>query len=138
MLYYITVMNRATHTHSRWIDISALGLSGLCLVHCLGGGLLLTVVAALSLQAPDAHDAHIALLAVAAPLALFAFWRGWSKHRRHEPAVLGFVGVALMTLALLQAHGNSSEVILTLIGALLLGLGHIQNLKALKGRATRV
>lgn len=138
MLYYITRMNRATHTSSRWMDISALGLSGLCVVHCLASGLLLAGFAAISLQAPDAHDAHIALLAAAAPLALFAFWRGWSRHGRHEPALLGVVGVAMMALALLQAHGESSEVVLTLVGVSVLGLGHLQNLKALKGRATRV
>jgi hypothetical protein len=113
------------------LDKSAMTLSGLCLVHCLAGSLLLTVFAA----GGDwlGHDVHLIGLLIALPLAAFALWRGVTVHRRIGVAVLGAVGILLMAASLFVGHGERGEVLLSVIGVTLLGLAHYWNLNAARG-----
>jgi uncharacterized membrane protein len=112
---------------SRWIDRSALGLSGLCLVHCLVGSLL---VAALSATGGIwSHQIHMVGLAIAIPLAGFGLWRGIQKHGRWLVAAVGGLGLGLMAGALFAAHGAAAEVFYTVLGVSLLGLAHLLNLR---------
>lgn len=111
-----------------WIDRSALGLSGLCLVHCLAGSLLL---AALSITGGFmwSHEVHMIGLVVAIPLAAFGLWRGVQRHGRWLAAALGGLGLGLMTGALFAAHGAASEIFYTVLGVSLLGIAHLLNLR---------
>jgi hypothetical protein len=114
-----------------FLDKSAMTLSGLCLVHCLAGSLLLTVFAA----GGDwlGHDVHLVGLIIALPLAAFALWRGVAVHHRIGVAVLGAAGIALMAASLFVGHGHQAEVLLSVIGVSLLGLAHYWNLNAARG-----
>jgi hypothetical protein len=113
---------------SALLDKSALTLSGLCLVHCLVGSLLLTVFAVSS----DflGHGIHVIGLLLALPLALVALWRGVRLHGRLGVAVLGVVGIALMALSLVVSHGDAVEVIISVVGVSLLAAAHLWNLRA--------
>ncbi len=113
---------------SSFLDKSAMTLSGLCLVHCLAGTLLLTMFAASSEW--FSHNVHLVGLAIALPLAAVALWRGVIVHGRIGVAVLGALGIALMTISLFIGHGGSGEVALSVIGVILLGLAHFWNLRA--------
>ena len=110
-----------------WIDKSAMGLSGLCLVHCLAGAVLLS--AASGLGGFLSHDIHAVGLMVAMPLALVGLWRGTMRHRRWYVPVLGLAGITLMAAALLQGHGQMREIVMTLAGVSLLAAAHLFNLR---------
>lgn len=111
-----------------WIDRSAMGLSGLCLVHCLAGSLLLAA-ASVSGGFMWSHNIHMVGLAVAIPLAGFGLWRGVQRHGRWLVAAIGGLGVGLMAGALFAAHGAASEVFHTVLGVSLLGGAHLLNLR---------
>ncbi len=99
---------------SHLLDKSAMLLSGLCLVHCLAGSLLLTVFAA----SGDwlGHNVHIVGLLLALPLAAVALWRGIAVHGRHGVGVLGAIGIGLMAASLLINHGGLAEVAVSVVG----------------------
>jgi uncharacterized membrane protein len=113
---------------SGWIDRSALGLSGLCLVHCLAGSLLLAVVSATGGMIWS-HQVHMAGLFVAIPLAGVGLWRGMRRHGRWLAAALGGLGLGFMGGALFAAHGAASEIFYTVVGVSLLGGAHLLNLR---------
>lgn len=106
-------------------------LSGLCLVHCLAGSLVLTVFAASSGWL--GHDVHLIGLMIALPLAAFALWRGVAVHQKIGAAVLGAAGITLMAASLFVGHGDPAEILLSVIGVTLLGLAHWWNLTASRG-----
>ncbi len=112
---------------SRLLDKSAMALSGLCLVHCLAGTLLLSVFAATGDWL--GHNVHLIGLAVALPLAAVALWRGVVLHGRGIIAALGAAGIALMAASLVAGHGGN-EIALSITGVLLLGAAHWWNLRA--------
>jgi hypothetical protein len=117
-----------TRRFSSLLDKSALTLSGLCLVHCLAGSLLLTVFAV----SGDwlGHNVHLVGLLLAMPLAAVALWRGVRLHGRIGVALLGGLGLFLMTASLLVSHGNMLEVVVSVIGVSLLAVAHLWNLRA--------
>lgn len=106
-----------------------MGLSGLCIVHCLGGSLLLTGLTAAG--GIWSHQVHAIGLMLALPLAAVALWRGLRAHRRGWPMLLGGTGLALMAGSLLLPHGPG-EIAVSISGAALLGVAHLLNLKWLR------
>ena len=113
---------------SSLLDKSAMTLSGLCIVHCLAGSLLLTVFAASGEWM--GHGVHMIGLALALPLAAFALWRGIAVHGRLGVGVLGALGIALMASSLFIRHGGTGEVALSVVGVSLLAAAHMWNLRA--------
>lgn len=106
---------------SLW-DASAVGLSSLCLIHCLALPLVAAASPALAAWA-GAEWAHGLLVAIAAPLSALALWR-----RGQTPAVVlvAFAGVALLALG---AFGpwHEAETPITVAGSLILAGAHILN-----------
>jgi hypothetical protein len=111
-------------------DKAAIGLSSLCLVHCLVGSLILAVFA--TTGGWLGHDVHVVGLALAMPLAVFALWRGVRSHGRYAVAALGACGLVLMAASLSLVHGGS-EILVSMAGVILLGAAHYWNIRA--GRA---
>ena len=112
------------------LDRLAIGLSGLCLLHCMAGFVLLSLFA-LSGDWLD-HRVHVVGLALAMPLAAVALWRGFRQHGRLPICVLGMIGLGVMTLSLIVAHGGVAEIAVSMAGVSMLALAHWQNLKALR------
>lgn len=113
---------------STFLDKSAITLSGLCLVHCLAGSLLLTVFAASGGWL--GHDVHLVGLMLALPLAAIALWRGVRVHGRWGVAVLGAGGIILMATSLMITHGGPGEIALSVAGVIMLAAAHLWNLRA--------
>lgn len=113
---------------SSLLDKSAMTLSGLCLVHCLAGTMVLSIFAA----SGDwlGHNVHLVGLAIALPLAAVALWRGVTLHGRISVALLGALGIALMAVSLFIGHGGWGEILVSMTGVALLGLAHFWNLRA--------
>jgi len=112
-----------------WLDRVAIGLSGVCLVHCAASAVVLTLLASAGglLLHPLIHEIGLALAIV---LAAVALGRGWLRHRALWPALVGAGGLALMASALTVEHGFG-ETGLTIFGVGLVALGHHLNRRAL-------
>jgi hypothetical protein len=110
------------------LDRIALGLSGLCLMHCMATAVLLAILASAGglLGSPIIHEVGLSLAMVLGALAL---GRGIFHHGRLIPAAVGSLGLGAMAGALLLPHGGT-EIMVTMLGLGLLLLGHWLNLIA--------
>ena len=121
-------MNRTPANSTDWLDRAAIGLSGLCLLHCLA---LPFVVGALPLLLPfvDGH-LHLQLLIVVVPLSVLAGWLGYIGHR-NVPVLLAIVaGLTLLVFGATVAHhslGVVADRTFTVGGAIALAVGHFYN-----------
>ena len=113
------------------LDRLAIGLSGLCLLHCMAGFVLLSLFA-LTGDWLD-HRVHVVGLGLAMPLAAVALWRGWRRHGQLSIGMLGLAGLLVMTASLVVKHGDLAEMLVSMAGVSLLALAHWRNLKALRG-----
>ena len=107
------------------LDRMAIGLSGLCLVHCLGTTAFLAVVATAggALGAPWIHEVGLALAMIMGAIAL---GRGIFEHGYMLPSAVGGLGLGVMAGALTLPHG-AGEAIYTMMGVVILALGHRLN-----------
>lgn len=111
----------------RRLDRAGVLLSGLCLIHCLAGLGLVTLLGLGGglLLAPQWHEWGLALAILVGALGLGL---GALRHRRLPILLQGIAGLTLMALALTVGHGPR-EAGLTIAGVLLVGLAHIRNLR---------
>ncbi len=117
-----------TPQHTNRLETSAVLLSGLCVVHCLGLPLLLAAIPALAnvLALPEAVHLYIVLLAL--PLSLSVLAYGTCQHKSVIPLAVGAAGLLSMTVALTAKYHND-EIILSSIGAIIVAFAHINNWK---------
>lgn len=117
-------------TVAKTLDLSAIGLTALCLVHCLA---LPALALALPLFAAwaAAEWVHVVAVALAAPLALLAMM-DWSTRRPASWRALALAvgGLALMTAGALEVPSAAWERPITVVGGLLLAGAHVLNLRA--------
>lgn len=116
-------------TGKEWLDRLAIGLSGLCLVHCLSTAVLVTVLASVGglLLHPLIHEVGLML---AVGFAAIALGRGIMRHGYMLPGAVGGLGVGVMGGALTLPHGGE-EIVSTILGVALVALGHDLNRRAL-------
>lgn len=108
---------------SSLLDASAIGLSGLCLVHCLALPVLAALTPALATWT-QAEWIHGAVVAIAVPLSALALWRRGQRLVVVLPAALG---LALLTLGALHWPSHAFETPITVAGSLALALAHVIN-----------
>lgn len=111
------------------LDRFAMGLSGLCAVHCLASAVLVALASTAGgmLLNPLFHEIG---LTVAICLGAVALGRGIFDHGYMAPAVTGSFGLGIMAGAMQLPHGNGGETMWTLIGVAILALGHDLNRRA--------
>ena len=107
------------------LDRIAIGLSGLCMVHCLATAVIIGLLASASgmLGAAWIHEAG---LVVAMALGAVALGRGVLLHGFMMPWAVGWLGLGVMAGALTMGHGGN-EALYTVVGVSLLALGHQLN-----------
>ena len=117
-------MNMMTVPTSR-LDRIAMGLSGLCLVHCVATAVLLALVSAAGgiLGAPIIHEVGLTLAMIMGAIAL---GRGILEHGYSMPSAVGGLGLGVMAGALTLPH-DGYEALYTVIGVGILALGHRLN-----------
>ncbi len=115
----------------KWLDGIGIGLSSLCLAHCLLLPLAIVAIPAISVGILASEWVHWLLLALALPISLYAFWRGRRHHQQWQPGAFGLTGLALMLCAVALPVGEIMETVLTVIGAILLATGHVVNQRSL-------
>jgi len=107
------------------LDRMAIGLSGLCLVHCLGTTVVLAVLASAGgmLGAPIVHEVGLSLAMLLGALSL---GKGIFEHGYTMPSAVGGLGLGVMAGALTLPH-DGTEAMYTVIGVAILALGHRLN-----------
>jgi MerC mercury resistance protein len=110
------------------LDRWAIGLSGLCLAHCIGTAVIVALVASAGgfLLHPAIHEIG---LTIAMILGAVALGRGVLTHGYAMPVWVGSLGLGVMAGALTMPH-DSTEVIYTIIGVMIVALGHDLNRRA--------
>lgn len=106
-------------------DRLAIGLSGLCLVHCLGTTAFLAVIATAG-GALGAEWIHEVGLVAAMFMGAVALGRGIFVHGYMMPSAVGGLGLGVMAGALTLPH-DGSEAVYTMMGVVILALGHRLN-----------
>jgi hypothetical protein len=110
------------------LDRIAMALSGLCLVHCVATAVLLALVASAGglLGKPIIHEVGLTLAMIIGSIALV---RGIREHGFILPAATGALGLGIMGYALSLPEGGH-EPIYTVLGVMILALGHRLNVMA--------
>lgn len=110
------------------LDRLAIGLSGLCLVHCLATAVFLALVSSIGglLGAPIIHEVALVL---AMALGAVALGRGVAEHGFMLPVAIGSLGLGVMAGALQLPH-DGSEALFTMAGVGIMALGHRLNFMA--------
>ena len=105
-----------------------MGLSGLCLVHCLASAVFFAVLASAGglLLHPIFHEVGLVL---AIGLGALALGRGIFDHGFMMPSAIGGLGLGVMAGALTLPH-DGGEALYTIIGVAILALGHDLNRRA--------
>ncbi|MDQ3143264.1 MAG: MerC domain-containing protein [Pseudomonadota bacterium] len=111
--------------HTPRLDRFAIGLSGLCLVHCLGTSVMLALVASAGGML-GAHWIHEIGLSLAMIMGAIALGRGILEHGYTMPSAVGGLGLGAMAGALTLPH-DGSEALYTMVGVGILALGHRLN-----------
>ena len=110
------------------LDRIAMGLSGLCVVHCVATAVLLGLLASAGgfLGSPIVHEVGLTLAML---IGSFALGRGIIEHGFMLPSAIGALGLGVMAGALSLPEGGH-EPIYTVCGVMILALGHRLNVMA--------
>lgn len=117
-------MTRLTASTHLW-DRLAIGVSGLCLVHCIATTVIVAMVSSIG-GIFGSHLVHEVGLGIAMMLGSFALGRGILEHGFMLPSAVGGLGLGVMAGSL-SLHDHGGEVAATMIGVLILALGHDLN-----------
>ncbi len=111
-------------------DRVGIGVSGLCLVHCLIAPFALAVLplwpAAFTLHA----WLHVAFALVLIPITGYAMWGARRWHGSRQAAGLLGAGLLLVVAAAFGPFGEMSAAVVTILGSVLLVAGHWRNWRA--------
>ena len=121
-------MIRTPADSTDWLDGAAIGLSGLCLLHCLA---LPLAVGALPVMLPfvEGH-LHAQLLVIVVPLSVAAIGVGFLRHRSLRVVAAAAVGLGLLVVGATVAHnhlGLAADRAFTITGAITLAAAHLFN-----------
>jgi hypothetical protein len=110
------------------LDRMAIGLSGLCLVHCIASAVFVAFLAAGGsfLLDPIFHEVGMSIAVV---LAVFGLGRGILRHGYMMPASVGGLGLGVMLASLMIGHENGGTLY-SILGVLIVALGHDLNRRA--------
>jgi hypothetical protein len=109
-------------------DRLAIGLSGLCLIHCVASAIFVALLATAGgfLLNPIIHEVG---LTFAIGIGVIALGRGIVDHGFMMPSAIGGLGLGVMAGSLSLPEGGSGTVY-TILGVCILALGHDLNRRA--------
>lgn len=109
-------------------DVSAIGLSSLCLIHCL---VLPVVAVGLPFLGgwSQADWLHLVFVGLAAPISALALFRRAAKRPPAGLLLLAAAGLFLLALGALGLPTHAFETPLSVMGGLLLAGAHTWNLR---------
>jgi MerC mercury resistance protein len=128
-----TPRSLSQHVAPHKADGVAVGLSALCLVHCLALPAMTVGLPALG-AIPHAHWMHAMMFSLALPISAWAFYRGYVRHIRLLPILLGVAGLVMLALGVITHGTGRAETGFTVFGTLLLICAHGLNIRREKTR----
>jgi hypothetical protein len=119
-----------TGQRKAYADRAAIGVSLLCLVHCLLLPIALALLPAAAgwLDVPEGF--HLLAVGVAIPVSAIAIVAGYRRHGILIPGVMAVIGLSLISLGAFAGFRNIAETIVTVLGSLFLATGHLYNWRA--------
>jgi hypothetical protein len=112
------------------LDKLAIGLSVLCLVHCLALPMALLLAPALGTVVLGTESpVHWVLLGLALPVSGYALWHGYRHHGQRNALLVGAVGLSIMLIAVSHLISSRLETLLTVVGVALLLIAHVLNIR---------
>lgn len=120
------------------MDRLAIGLSGVCAIHCLITPLILVALPVAAGTWLGGESFHLWLLVLILPLSTTALTLGCRRHKDRAVMLLGAAGMALLVLAVLFGSGwlgERGERVLTLTGSAALIAGHVRNFRQCRASA---
>lgn len=115
------------------LDKAAIGVSLLCVVHCLSVPLLVLFSPSINLWLWGSEGFHLFLLAIVVPLSLLAYRRGFLHHRKMAllwPGLIGLVTVVVAAILELILISHEMAALLTTLGGVGLIISHWRNMRA--------
>ncbi|MCX2975953.1 MerC domain-containing protein [Candidatus Marimicrobium litorale] len=120
-------------------DKASIGLSFLCLLHCLALPLLVVLLPSFVALGLEDERFHIWLVVMVIPLSTFALTLGCTRHRRLSVLLTGAIGLLFLCMAPLLGHdlvGEFGERLITLVGSVLIAASHVKNSLLCRQEAT--
>jgi len=118
------------------LDKSAIGLSLMCVVHCLVLPLVLVAFPTGMASALGGESFHKMLLLLVLPTSILAFVLGCKKHKKKMVFSFAVLGLTLLLLPLVLGHevvGELGEKLLTTVGGVNLAVAHLLNFRLCRG-----
>jgi len=136
-------MEYDTNTHSvnnriANIDRIAIGLSLLCVIHCLLTPVLLVALPSLASTWLGGENVHLLLVFFVVPTSLFSLTLGCKRHSRWSFWFLGLIGLCfLISGVFVESLGldHEWETRFTLLGSSFVAYAHIMNFIECRRRA---
>lgn len=116
---------------SRHFDRLAIGLSALCIVHCLAVPLVVAVLPIAALGLGGSHF-HGLMLWLVVPVSVLGFALGYRVHRNPRVVGAGALGVAVLAVAAVYGHDawpELAEAGVSVVGSLVLAAAHWVNFR---------
>jgi hypothetical protein len=115
---------------SSYTNNLSIGLSALCVIHCLASPLLIVLLPSLAALQLGNEAFHSWLLMGVIPSSLFSLLMGCKQHQFYRVLIIGFCGLLFLISATLVEgfeHGELIEKLLTVIGACIVACAHYSN-----------
>lgn len=112
------------------LDKTAIGLSAICVIHCLALPLALVLLPSLAILPLADESFHKILIYLVLPTSVIALTFGCKRHEQWRVLGFGFSGLAVLLFTAFFGHdllGHDLERIVTVFGAALVATGHILN-----------
>lgn len=106
------------------LDLYAVGLSTLCMLHCVALPVLVSLMPVAALAA-ESELVHRVLVVVAVPVSLRVIWKTRPVHGNRLFVAAALVGLALLLLAAFLEAVAPYEEPVTAAGGALLGSAHL-------------
>ena len=113
-------------------DKVSIGISALCLLHCLLFPSLMVLLSSFISVSLNSELIHYMLLFLVVPVSSFALIVGLNNHKNSFIFFIGLLGLAILVSALLielPITIISGEILLTIIGSILITFSHYKNYK---------
>ena len=113
-------------------DKLSIGVSLLCVLHCLLFPSFLVIFSSFLSLTIDSELIHYVLLFIVVPISIFALTVGLKNHNNSLVFSTGLIGVISLISALfidISIFNFSGEILLTLIGSFLISTAHYKNYK---------
>ena len=118
------------------LDMFAVGLSALCVIHCVALPLLVAILPVIA-QAAENELVHKLIVVAAVPVSLRVIWKTLPLSENKLFIGVVFAGLALLLLAAFIEAVSAYEQPITIAGAALLSSAHIWHLVRRCGKHSR-